>query len=290
MSRFTKYIKRGVHYILHGQPIVKVCPNIATLSQNELLVGRTALITGGTRGIGKAIAEAFLNSGANVVITSRKQSNADKVVAELKIKFPLRQIWGIELNNLDSAIIREKFENIINMIAPSKLSIVVNNAGILGGTFGNTNLDEFDQVINTNLKGVFFLSECTAEYMKEQHIAGNILMIASSSSLRPAVSAYTISKWGIRGFTLGLARICSPYGITVNGIAPGQTATEMIGKTNTGEISLKESPISRFVLPEEIAGMSIILCSDMGRSIVGDIVYMTGGAGLFTFEDIKYNF
>ena len=289
MSKLTKYIKRGLHYVIHGQPIIQMTPNIAILSPNELLTGRTALITGGTRGIGRSIAEAFLNAGANVIITSRKLSNASTVADELKEKYPLRRIWGIEMDSSNIEQIKCEFEKITKHIAPLEISILVNNAGILGGTLGRTSPDEFGKIIDTNLKGTFFLSEITVSYMKSRQISGNILMIASSSSLRPAISAYTISKWGLRGFILGLAKACAPLGIIVNGIAPGPTATEMLGKNNVSDIYLESSPISRYALPEEIANMAIVLCSDMGKSIVGDIVYMTGGAGLITFEDVKYN-
>ena len=115
------------------------------------------------------------------------------------------------------------------------------------------------------------------KYMKENQIRGNILNIASSSSLRPAVSAYTLSKWGLRGLNMGLAKALSPYGITVNGLAPGPTATDKI-------------PLKRYIMPEEIANMAVFLVSDMGRSIIGDIVYMTGGAGVVTYEDMNYKF
>lgn len=289
MSKLTKYIKRGLHYVIHGQPIIQMTPNIAILAPNELLTGRTAIITGGTRGIGRSVAEAFLNAGANVIITSRKLSNASTVADELKEKYPLRRIWGIEMDSSNIEQIKCEFEKITKVIAPLEISILVNNAGILGGTLGRTSPDEFSKIIDTNLKGIFFLSEITVGYMKSRQISGNILMIASSSSLRPAISAYTISKWGLRGFILGLAKACAPLGIIVNGIAPGPTATEMLGKDNVSDIYLESSPISRYALPEEIANMAIILCSDMGKSIVGDIVYMTGGAGLITFEDVKYN-
>lgn len=167
---------------------------------------------------------------------------------------------------------------------------MVNNAGVAGGEISTTNEKEFDKIINTNIKGTFFMSKYFGEYMRDKGIKGNILNIASSSSLRPATSAYNISKWGIRGFTIGLARLLAPYGITVNGIAPGPTATPMMMKDNKGDLSKPNSLIKRWILPEEIANMAVFLVSDMGRSIVGDIVYMTGGAGNVSNEDITYNF
>ena len=116
---------------------------------------------------------------------------------------------------------------------------------------------------------------------------GHILNVASSSSLRPATTPYALSKWGIKGLTLGLAKKYIKSGIVVNGIAPGPTATPMLNRTSE-EISNPRNPIGRLVMPEEIAYMSIILLSAIGDSIIGDIVYMTGGAGLITFDDVDY--
>ena len=164
---------------------------------------------------------------------------------------------------------------------------MVNNAGIGGGDISCTTEEEFDQVIQTNLKGTFFLSRVIARYMIENKIKGNILNIASSSSLRPAASAYTFSKWGIRGFTLGLAKTLAPYGITVNGLAPGPTATPML-KRDANDITFTNNPMGRFAMPEEIANMAVVLVSDISKMVVGDIVYMTGGSGLITFDDIEY--
>ena len=147
--------------------------------------------------------------------------------------------------------------------------------------------EEFEQVIKTNLNGTFFLSKTVAKYMIQNGIKGNILNIASSSSLRPAASAYTFSKWGIRGFTLGLAKTLAPYGITVNGLAPGPTATPMLHRDGH-DITFEKNPMGRFAMPEEIANMAAVLVSDIGRMIVGDIVYMTGGAGVITYDDIEY--
>lgn len=289
MGRIKKYIKRCLQYIRYGQPIVKVCPTIATLAPNELLQGRTALITGGTKGIGKAIADSFLKAGANVIITSRSQSNAEEVANILKAQYSSSLVLGVSMDNSNVEQIRTRMDEIMQKIAPLKVDILVNNAGIVGGWLGSTSVEEWSKIIDVNLRGVFFISEYISKYMKANEIKGNILMIASSSSLRPAISAYTISKWGLRGFILGLAKACAPHGIIVNGIAPGPTATEMLGKKDFSDLYLDSSPISRYVLPEEIAGMATMLCSDMGRSVVGDIVYMTGGAGLITFDDMKYN-
>ena len=203
--------------------------------------------------------------------------------------------WGggkcktLVLDNQDVASIPAKIKNAVSLFG--RIDILVNNAGVLGGYISNSTESEYDAVLDTNLKGVFFLSKEIGHYFKDNNIKGNILNIASSSSLRPAASAYTISKWGIRGLTLGLAKVLAPYDITVNGIAPGQTATPMLRSTkNLNNIAAPKTPIGRFALPEEIANMAVIMVSDMGRLIMGDIVYMTGGVGNLTNEDLTWWF
>lgn len=284
-------IKRVIKYILYGVPMVKrVQANVVSLDINKMLDGRVALITGGTSGIGKAIAETFLKSGATVIITGRNESKINNVLNEIKNQNVLYElkVFGVQLNNIQPSSFGHKLEEIIKLISPAKIDILVNNAGIGGGDISNTTEEEFDQVIKTNLNGTFFLSKIVSKYMIKNSIKGNILNIASSSSLRPAASAYTFSKWGIRGFTLGLAKTLAPFDITVNGLAPGPTATPML-HCDGHDISFEKNPMRRFAMPEEIANMAAVLVSDMGRMIVGDIVYMTGGAGVITFDDIEYN-
>ena len=286
-----KKIKKGVKFFLNNlAPTTKVFPQIATLSPNQLLQGRTALITGGTSGIGYEIAKAFLMAGASVIITGRSREKIDKSVLELRTESMSGGIFGIELNNLKVKDFKEKFNEALKL-AGNHIDILVNNAGVLGCNFSDGKEDEYDAVLDTNLKGVFFLSQLVAHYMKDNHIKGNILNVASSSSLRPAASAYTLSKWGIRGLTLGMARILTQYDIVVNGIAPGPTATPMLMQEGiTKDIGLKHSMAGRYALPEEIANMAVILVSDMSRMVIGDIVYMTGGAGLITNDDMTYTF
>lgn len=266
-----------------------------TLSPNELLKGRSAFITGGTSGIGFHIAKAFLNSGAIVVITSRKEENLKNACLKLNPSGLFsNKLFGVVMNNAKINTFQDCFEEALKKVKNNgefcHFDILVNNAGILGGNMPNATEAEFDSVIDTNLKGVFFLSQLVGKYFKDNKIEGNILNIASSSSLRPATSAYTVSKWGLRGITLGLAKSLAPFGITVNGIAPGPTATPMLLGNDSKNINNKKNPIGRYALPEEIANMAVVLVSSMGKTVVGDIIYMTGGAGIITFDDMNYQF
>lgn len=282
--KLKQYIQRGIHYIRHGQPVVKAV--IKTIHYKESLDGRTALITGGTSGIGFKIAECYLNAGATVVITGRNIEKLKKAKQELLRISP--NVYAFQLDNCKVDSFDSTFKKITCTEGIGKIDILVNNAGILGGNIKTSTVEEYDKVMDANLRGVFFLSRIFARYLIANNIKGNILNIASSSSLRPADSAYNLSKWGVRGLTLGLAKSLIPYGITVNGIAPGPTATPMMGKTEN--IVHPTLPLGRYITPEEIANMAVVMVSDMGKSIIGDIVYMTGGAGIITFDDAPCTF
>ena len=170
-----------------------------------------------------------------------------------------------------------------------RIDIFVNNAGINGGDmFPNTKEEDYDRILETNLKGMYFISQEIANYMINNEIEGNILNITSSSSLRPAISPYIISKWGERGLTLGMAKKYLPYGIVVNGLAPGSTLTPMLKKDAENDLNLDYSPAGRYAAPEEIGNLATVLVSNMGRMIVGDTIYATGGAGVITFDDMTY--
>ncbi len=289
-------IKKIVKFIINNLPAPRrnYTVQVVNLAPNELLKGRTAFITGGTSGIGFHIAKAFLNSGAAVIITGRSMDRIQNAIDDLDTGDRYKnKIFGLELDNSKVDLFQDKFNDILFKIKETgitNIDILVNNAGVLGAAMPNATEDIYDSVLDTNLKGVFFLSQLFGKYFKDNRIDGNILNIASSSSLRPATSAYIVSKWGIRGLTLGLAKSLAPYGITVNGLAPGPTATPMLIKNDSKDISLRTSPIGRYALPEEVANMAVVLVSPMGKTIIGDIIYMTGGAGLVTIDDVSCNF
>ena len=288
MGNFKKRYDRVMRYIREGIPVVR--PQVNVLAQNELLKGRNAFITGGTSGIGFEIAKAFINAGATVVITGRSIDRVKDACNRLHSETKTTQrAFPIAMDNTKISEFESHFTEAESQIGGGVFDILVNNAGVLGGHITNATEEEYDAVLDTNLKGVFFLTKLFAEYMKEHKIQGNILNIASSSGICPANSAYCVSKWGIRGLTEGYARSLAPLGIVVNGIAPGPTATPML-LSDTNDMSHGKIPLGRYALPEEIANMAVIMVSNIARTVVGDIVYMTGGAGNITKENIRYYF
>lgn len=276
-------------YILHGEPPITKA-NIVSLTPNQLLQNRCAIITGGTSGIGYAIAKSFLQAGAIVIITGRSQQRIDKACSELSI---YGSVLGYVLDNTQVSSFDNALTDIRNMVSDKAkcIDILVNNAGIgTGLPMPNTTETDWNATMDTNLKGTYFLSQSFGKYLKDNKIHGNILNITSSSSLRFGTTPYVISKWGIRSLTLGLAKALAPYGITVNAVAPGPTATPMLHTSFEQNLTLPYSPIKRFILPEEIANAAVFMVSDMGKAAVGDTLYMTGGAGILTQDDVSYNF
>ena len=280
------YLKRVFNYVVHGIPTTIVNAQIVSLPPSKLLEGRTALITGGTSGIGKAIATAFMKAGSEVIITGRSKERIDKSIEEIKMSANENSITGLVIDNSNV----DSINSSIGLLFKSnkEIDILVNNAGINGGALSSCTEKEYQEIMDTNLKGTVFITRRISQYMIESNCRGNILNICSSSSIRPATTAYTLSKWGMRGYTIGLAKQLIRHGIVVNGLAPGPTATPMLIKDGSNNYSLPNNPSQRYAAPEEIANMAVILTSGIGRMIVGDIIYMTGGAGVITVDDIDY--
>lgn len=281
-----KRIYRGL-----ASPFRKTVPaKIVTLAPNKLLEGRVAVITGCTSGIGLAIANAFLNAGASVVATGRNKDKLDNIVLELSsLAKDGSKVYPYVLDVTDIDGLGKAVADIVSIVPDHRIDILVNNAG-LGGVPAVCESKEYDILMDTNLKSVYFLSKYMAKHMIDNKIEGNILNIVSCACLRPAGSVYGLSKWGVRGITEGFAKMLLPHNIVVNGIGPGLTATPFAGKTSNDDLLNERNPSKRLVTPEEVANIAVVLTSGMGRMIVGDIVYISGGAGVLTCDDIDYNF
>ena len=283
-------IKHGLNYVLFSlKNVFKYKEKVVIPVYNdELLKGRCALILGGTSGIGLSIANLFAQNQCDLVITGRNTAKLDKIKQEFEKKYKV-SIVTVELDlrnviDFDKVIINA--HNLIN----KKIDILVNNAGIMSEcTFGNTTEEDFDDVLQTNLKGIYMFSQAFIKYMLKNKIKGNILNISSTSENRPVLNPYSLSKWSRKGFTIGLAKKYYDKGIVVNAIAPGPTATKMLLKDKSkNSLSLSQYPLDRYVTPEEIANVALFLTSSMGRMIVGQTIFVSGGIGVTTIDDINY--
>ena len=247
----------------------------------ELLKGKVALITGGSGGIGLAMAESFLKSGAKVIIAG---TNEEKLRSCCE-KIGRGNLSYIVIDVKDVQTMPEKVKIAAAMFPENRIDILVNSAGVTSHSdFLDMSEQEYDSIMDINAKGTFFMSQVVAKYMIENLIKGHILNVTSSSALRPAWTPYHMSKWAVRGFTLGAADRLLPYGIVVNAIAPGPTATPMLGKKDGDNIYLPTTPTKRYAMPSEIAALATFMVSEMGDMIVGDTFYMTGGSGTITLH------
>ena len=268
-------------------------------NQNKILVWKqpvlyqkNIVVTGGTSGIGFAIANTCLYAGCEkIVITGRNEKKLKEAIDKLRKEHPEKAecVLGSLLDLESIKDFQEKFNEIISIFGQTKVNIWINNAGIYFGTrFGNVSEKEWDSLMNTNLKAQYFICQIVANYMIDQKIKGNILNICSSSSYRPSIDPYMISKLGMSGLTLGMAKKLISHGIVVNGIAPGPTFTPMLNKKEGDSLEHGGVPAGRYILPQEVANLAVFLISPMGRMIVGDVVKITGGSAVVTFDDVNY--
>jgi len=272
-------IKQVLKKMLKKLRAKQLVPIVTPVDKDKMLENKVVLITGGSSGIGLSIAEACLKSGAKVIIAGSTQSKIDDVLKEKKNP----NLAGIVINIMDVSSLNNKVFEAAS-IFNGKIDVLINSAGAHHThQFEDMPEKEFDKIMNTNVKGTFFMCQKVVEHMKKNGIKGHILNISSSSALRPAWGPYQMSKWAIAGFTKGLAEKCQPYGIVVNALAPGQTATPMLGISND-DIYNGYAMAGRYIMPQEIANLAVFMISDMGNMIVGDTFYMTGGSGVVTFN------
>lgn len=245
---------------------------------NNQLTDKRALILGGGGGIGFAIAKEFIASGAQVLIAGRTQRSLQEACDRLGGGADWMQ-WDIR----DPYAAPDKVEEAAAKLGG--LDIVVNCSGVLtdhdfADAFFDITPEEWDYVLEINLRGIYFVCQAVAKYMIAHEIRGHILNIASEMSFVPNVNAYGISKWGVRCLTEGLGVILGPKGITVNGIAPGPVATSMMRWKEGDSIANPSHPNGRMALPHEIGRLAVFLAGEAGENIVGQCILSDGGHSL----------
>lgn len=242
------------------------------------LLGKTALVTGASRGIGRAVAIALAEAGADVIVNYAGSEQLASEVSE-QIRTMGRQSTAIRANVGSAAEVDTMVDSIIKQ--HGKLDILVNNAGITrDGLIMRMKEEDFDEVININLKGVFNCIKAVTRPMMKQR-SGKIINIASVvASLGNAGQAnYVAAKAGVIGLTKTTARELASRGINVNAVAPGFIETDMTGKLNE-EIKqslLTQIPLARFGQAEEIAKLVLYLASDDSSYMTGQTIHLDGG-------------
>ncbi len=241
------------------------------------LSGQAALVTGGGTGLGRAIAEALVRTGADVVITGRHASVLEGAVREMSGKATFR-VHDVT----DFAAHGPLVDEIEETVGP--VGILVNNAGRhLKVPFVDTAAADLRAVIETNLTGAFTLTQACVRKMVARR-RGSVLMISSMAGLMglPQVPAYALTKAGLLGLTRSLAVELGPYGIRVNAICPGFIDTEMFRKATAGDPERLARITGRIALPslgspQDIGDAAAFLCSDAARHITGVTLPVDGG-------------
>jgi 3-oxoacyl-[acyl-carrier protein] reductase len=244
----------------------------------KLLYGKTAIITGASRGIGKAIAVKFAAEGCNIAFTDLFDDDNMKVtVKELKE-------FGIRAKGYPSDASKfAETDAVVNQIIDEygRVDVLVNNAGITrDALLVRMTEEQWDEVINVNLKSVFNFTKAVLNVMLEQH-SGSIINISSvvGVSGNAGQANYSASKAGIIGFTKSVALELGSKGIRSNAIAPGFISTEMTAKIpeKYREIWKASIPMKRAGLPEEVAGVALFLASDLSAYVSGQVIQVCGG-------------
>lgn len=243
------------------------------------LQGKTAIVTGGNRGLGKAMALALANAGANIVIVGRDEDKNEMVVNEIK-KID-RRAMSVSTDLRKTKSINEMVEKVVNYFG--KIDILVNNAGFSSTKFAlDITEEEWDRVIDLNVKSLFFSSQAVAKVMKEQGY-GKIINIASVVGAvgDVGISPYTASKAAVINLTRSLALEWARFGIQVNAIGPSYIETDMnqevLKQSKVRDNIVSKTPMGRLGKPDELAGVAILLSSNASSFITGETIYVDGG-------------
>lgn len=253
-----------------------VVPIDHVVSDKQILEGKVALISGGSGGIGMAIARQLYAAGALIVLGGTDGRKLQRCIEEIG---PKSRVKAVLMDVSDPYKAEQAVSEAIQMFG--RIDIFVNSSGVhtKGVDLWTMTPEEFDRVLSINLRGAFFAGRAVANHMIEAGNKGHILFVNSSRGFEPAWSPYGISKWGLRGMTQGFAQSLLSYGITVNGIAPGSTATSLIGIADGDSIDSQENGVGRLALPDEIATWALMLVSRSGDMVVGETVLVSGGRG-----------
>ena len=238
------------------------------------LEGRTALVTGGARGIGRAICERFAAEGARLALADIDETGVDRAAGEIGA--------GCVALAVDVADPKSCHRGVGQAIESlGALDVLVNNAGYLRHTTAfDCTEDDWDRMMDINLKGSFFCSQAVLPHMRDRR-QGAILNLSSLAAKTGGVAAappYGAAKAGVSALTLHLARVMAPYGVRVNALAPGIIDTDMTRDLSGGHAELaRRIPLGSRGRAEDVANLALFLASDEASHITGEIVDINGG-------------
>ena len=251
---------------------------MADMAVNVSLAGKTALVTGGSQGIGAAIAKKLAAAGAHVAVAARNAANAEAVAAEIAAAGGSAEPLALDVT--DPASVSAAFKGLVER--RGKIDVVVNNAGITeDGLILRMAKEAWDKVMATDLTGVFLVSQEAVKTMMRKKVPGRIVNITSVVGLmgNAGQTNYSAAKAGVVGFTMALAREVGSRAITVNAVAPGYIETAMTGKlTEEQRKALAEQIVlGRLGTPDDVAGAVLFLASDEASYVTGTCLNVSGG-------------
>lgn len=244
-----------------------------------MLKGKTAIVTGGSRGIGAAICKRFAEQGANIALlyagNTQKAEETKAALHEMGVKAEAYQC-----NVADAEQVAAVCKQIIKDFGGA--DILVNNAGITKDKLvPMMKVPDFDSVVDTNLKGAFYMiKQLYPVFMKQK--SGKIINISSVSGLmgNPGQTNYSASKAGLIGLTKSVAKELASRNVNCNAIAPGFVATDMTENLSENNALVDHIPMKRFAQPEDIANLALFLASDQSDYITGEVIRIDGGLAM----------
>lgn len=244
------------------------------------LTGKTALITGSSRGIGESIARLLADQGAHVIVSSRKQEACETVAASIRESGGQATAIACHTGEIDQ--IEHLFEQVREQFG--SLDILVNNAATnpVFGHITDTDVAGFQKTVDVNIRGYFFMSVHAAKLMKAGG-GGSIVNVASINGLKPGMyqGIYSITKGAVINMTQAFAKECAPFQVRVNALLPGLTDTKFASALTSNETILKSFlplvPMNRVAEPSEMAGAVLYLASDASSYTTGASLVVDGG-------------
>jgi 3-oxoacyl-[acyl-carrier protein] reductase len=234
---------------------------------------KTALVTGGSRGIGRAICLSLAEQGAEIIVHyHRNRAAAEEVIAG---------IGHGKIVHADLASV-EEIETMFSELRGVKLDFLINNAGVWKGTpLGSSSNELVDEMIDTNLKGPFWVTQCALPLLNDGARIVNISSVAARTGIGGGRSLYGATKAAVESLTRNWALELAPRKILVNAVAPGYITTDMTTDHLSNPATLKRAldrhPLGRLGAPEDVAGVVAFLCSDAARFVTGQCINVSGG-------------
>lgn len=273
IRKILTYFKNGIQYVKRGGI---VHTTVSKIQYGQLFKGKKVLITGGGSGFGYAMAGKFLDEGAEVLITGRNEEKLKHAVSSFRSPNIHYLVWDL----LDTAAVSSKFNDALQTIG-GDFDIFINNAGVWRNTKClKVSEKEWDMIVDTNLKGLFFIMQEETNYLLSANKEGKIINITSVEGIRTDFNPYSASKWGANDLTRGLAKQLAPKGIIINAIAPGVALTDINRELKDEAGDNEYYPVhrtGRFTKVEEVAELAAFLASNAANNIVGQIIAIDGG-------------